>query len=47
MARTLPFEMGGGQKIEIMYARGEGYIRSVYVRTRGGGQILAILVRTY
>ena len=50
MARDFPLEMGGGgggQMTESTYAREEGYVRSVRVRTRGeGGGILAILVRT-
>ena len=31
--------------MESMYARGEGYIKSICVHT-GGGQILATLVHT-
>ena len=36
MARNSPLEMGGGQITESAYARGEGYVKSVRVRTRGG-----------
>ena len=33
----LPLEMGGGQILNSIYARGEGYVNSVHVHRRGGG----------